>query len=190
MTLGTSDKSITHKQKRQLSLLLFLIFATFIAYDVYHLMTPNDGQVPQINMEIIEALILLTGATAFVSLWQLTKREERNQIRFANEILRIREDRDVWKSKHTHMINEFKDYIMGHFVSWGLTQSEIEIGYFLLQGFSFEDIAEIRQVSPRTIRNQSLSIYAKSGLSGKHELASYFLEELLMNTRTLSGKGL
>lgn len=184
MTSSTFDIRLSPKLKRKFSLGLFLIFASFITYDVYHLLNPELEQLTTLKMEIIEAMILLTGATAFIFLWRLTKSEERNKIRFEEEITKLQADRDIWKVKHSHVINQFKDYIMDHFDSWQLTESEKEIGFFLLQGLSFKNIAEIRQVRERTIRNQALAIYSKSGLSGKHELASYFLEELLMNTRT------
>lgn len=184
MTSSTFDIKLSPHLKRKFSLVLFLIFASFIAYDVYHILNPSSDKLNTLKMEIIEATILMTGASAFIFLWRLTKSEERNKIRFDDEISKLQADRDIWKIKHSHVIKQFNDYIMNHFESWELTDSEKEIGFFLLQGLSFKDIADVRGVRERTIRNQSLSIYSKSGLSGKHELASYFLEELLMNTRT------
>lgn len=175
-----SQKHLRPQQKRMIALVLFVIFALFISYDVYHLLTPNTETTPSINMEIVEAFILLLGGSAFMYLWYLTKNEERNQIRYESEINQMKAERDEWKQKSSELIVEFQDYILRHFDYWKLTNSEKEVGLFLLKGLSSKEIAVIRNVSERTIRNQAMSIYSKSGLSGKHELAAYFLEELLL----------
>jgi DNA-binding NarL/FixJ family response regulator len=39
--------------------------------------------------------------------------------------------------------------------------------------------ATVRGVGETTVRQQSRAIYRKSGLSGRHELAAFFLEDLL-----------
>ncbi len=173
-----SQRRMSPKNKRLMALSLFIIFALFIFYDVYHLIVPNTSHETSIRMEIVEALILLLGGAAFISLWILTKNEERNEIRFEKEIGQMKAERDEWKERSAQLIKDFQDYILTHFDYWKLTTSEKEVGLFLLKGMSFKEIAQIRNVSERTIRNQSLSIYSKSGLAGKHELASYFLEEL------------
>ena len=42
------------------------------------------------------------------------------------------------------------------------------------------DLAETLAVSERTVRQQALAVYAKSGLAGRAELAAFFLEDLLL----------
>lgn len=49
-----------------------------------------------------------------------------------------------------------------------------------------KEIAVIRGTSERSTRQQSLLIYQKSGLSGRAELAAFFLEDLLISTDALS----
>jgi DNA-binding CsgD family transcriptional regulator len=62
---------------------------------------------------------------------------------------------------------------------WKLSPSEKEITLLLLKGLSLKEIAEIRGVAERTVRQQSVNVYHKSGLSGRAELSAYFLEDLL-----------
>ena len=52
--------------------------------------------------------------------------------------------------------------------------------FLLLKGLSLKEIADIRHTTEKTARAQSGSIYAKSGLSGRSELAAFFLEDLLV----------
>ena len=43
---------------------------------------------------------------------------------------------------------------------------------------SLREIADLRRTADATIRQQAQSIYRKSGLGGRRELAAYFLESL------------
>lgn len=63
---------------------------------------------------------------------------------------------------------------------WNLTVAEKEVTFLLLKGLGFKEIAAVRNTSERTARAQSTAIYAKSGLSGRTELAAFFLEDLLV----------
>lgn len=69
--------------------------------------------------------------------------------------------------------------IARQFDAWGLTRSEMEIGQFLLKGLSLKEIAALRGTAEKTIRQQSSSIYHKSGLSGRHAFAAWFIEDIL-----------
>lgn len=70
-------------------------------------------------------------------------------------------------------------HIEDEFTKWKLTDSEIEIGWMLLKGLSFKEIAKARGTSERTVRQQARSIYAKSGLSSRSDLAAYFFEDFV-----------
>ena len=63
-------------------------------------------------------------------------------------------------------------------VSFTLTPAEADIAGLLLKGVSLHDIAVLRHTSDATIRQQAQSVYRKSGLAGRRELAAYFLESL------------
>jgi DNA-binding NarL/FixJ family response regulator len=55
------------------------------------------------------------------------------------------------------------------------------VALLLLKGLSFKEIAQVRNASERTVRQQALAVYAKSGLGGRAELAAFFLEDLLVS---------
>ena len=54
------------------------------------------------------------------------------------------------------------------------------IALLLLKGPSHKAIAAVRQTSEKTVRQQSLAVYRKAGLSGRAELSAFFLEDLLL----------
>lgn len=70
--------------------------------------------------------------------------------------------------------------VMRHqFVKWGLSPSESEIALLLIKGLSMKEIAEVRNVKEKTIRQQSTSVYSKSNCAGRHELVAHFIEDLM-----------
>ncbi len=66
------------------------------------------------------------------------------------------------------------------FAEWSLSPAECEIALLLLKGLSFKVIAEARNTSERTVRQQSLAIYRKAGVTGRAELSAFFFEDMLL----------
>lgn len=62
--------------------------------------------------------------------------------------------------------------------SWGLSSAELEIGWMILKGLQFKEIAGARGTSERTVRQQAQAIYAKSGIPNRAEFSAHFLEDL------------
>ncbi len=65
------------------------------------------------------------------------------------------------------------------FEAWNLTESEQQVAMLMLKGLSLKEIAAIRDTREKTVRQQASSIYAKSGIDGRHALAAWFLEDFL-----------
>lgn len=74
---------------------------------------------------------------------------------------------------------EMAHYIDQEFTKWQLTNAENAVAWLIIKGFSFKEIAQLRQVSEKTISQQSATIYKKSGYNNRHELMSAFLEEFV-----------
>ena len=50
---------------------------------------------------------------------------------------------------------------------------------FTIKGLSIQEIAGLRNTSEGTVKAQSNAIYRKSGVSGRTQLLSLFLDDLL-----------
>jgi DNA-binding CsgD family transcriptional regulator len=74
------------------------------------------------------------------------------------------------------------------FDRWGLTPAEKEVAILLLKGLSHKELAGVRGITEATARQQARSVYRKAGLSGRADLAAFFLEDLLVpgGTRDLT----
>jgi DNA-binding CsgD family transcriptional regulator len=64
-------------------------------------------------------------------------------------------------------------------LAWGLTPTEREVAFLLLQGLGHKQIAARTGRSDRTVRQHAVSVYRKSGIDGRAELAAFFLQGLL-----------
>lgn len=101
---------------------------------------------------------------------------------FWHEIEVNRELRSALKKERDHvdrLSGELSGHVEACFRSWQLTQAEQEIAWLLLKGFSFAEIAGLRDVKEKTLRQQASSIYGKANVSGRSELSATFLEDVL-----------
>lgn len=73
----------------------------------------------------------------------------------------------------------FAEVLQRFFDDWELTPAERDVAFFLIKGLSFTEIAALRQTREGTIKAQSNAIYKKAGVTGRHQLLSLFMEELL-----------
>ena len=73
----------------------------------------------------------------------------------------------------------FQEVMEQSFRQWGLTPSERDVALMSIKGLSIADIARLRQTREGTVKAQNAAVYRKAGVSGRAELLSHFIEELL-----------
>ena len=72
-----------------------------------------------------------------------------------------------------------RQVVSQQFSEWKLTNSEQEVGWLLLKGFSLKEIAALRDTHEKTVRQQASAIYRKAGISGRHTFSAWFFEDIL-----------
>ena len=85
-----------------------------------------------------------------------------------------------WRAEAQDLLRGLSSALDSQFERWGLTPAEAEVALLLLKGLSFKEVAQVRDVSERTARDQARAVYAKGGLGGRAELSAFFLEDLLL----------
>lgn len=73
----------------------------------------------------------------------------------------------------------FMDVLDEYFTTWGLTPAERDVALFSLKGMSTSEMANLRDVSEGTIKAQTNAIYRKADVSGRTQLLSLFIDELI-----------
>lgn len=71
------------------------------------------------------------------------------------------------------------DVIEAKFADWRLTRSEWDIAGFLVKGLTITEIAAMRGSAEGTVKSHLNAIYRKAGVSGRSELLSVILDELM-----------
>jgi DNA-binding CsgD family transcriptional regulator len=85
-----------------------------------------------------------------------------------------------WREEARDLLNGLGAALDRQFERWALSPAEKEVALLLLKGLSHKEIAEIRSVTEATARQQARAVYKKAGLSGRNDLAAFFLEDLLL----------
>ena len=87
-----------------------------------------------------------------------------------------------WRKEARDLIAGLGAAIDEQFERWKLSPAEKEVGLLLLKGLSHKEVAEARSVTEATARQQARAVYKKARLSGRHDLAAFFLEDLMLPT--------
>lgn len=78
----------------------------------------------------------------------------------------------------------FFDLLEERFRDWGLTPAERDVALFAIKGLSTAEIATLRATSEGTVKAQTNAIYRKAGVSGRPQLLSLFIEDLMQGGLT------
>jgi DNA-binding CsgD family transcriptional regulator len=73
----------------------------------------------------------------------------------------------------------FGDLLSEKFAEWGLTLAERDVALFAIKGLSTAEIAGLRKTSEGTVKAQTNAIYRKAGVTGRSQLLSVFIEDLM-----------
>lgn len=73
----------------------------------------------------------------------------------------------------------FMDVLQERFDEWNLTPAESDVALFAIKGMSTAEIAALRETSEGTVKAQTNAIYRKAGVSGRPQLLSLFIDELM-----------
>ena len=73
----------------------------------------------------------------------------------------------------------FAELLEERFLEWGLTPAERDVALFAIKGMSLQDIAALRDTSEGTVKAQTNAIYRKAGVTGRPQLLSLFIDDLM-----------
>ncbi len=73
----------------------------------------------------------------------------------------------------------FMELLQERFDDWGLTPAERDVALFAIKGMSTQEIAHLRCTSEGTVKAQTNAIYRKAGVSGRPQLLSLFIDDLM-----------
>ncbi|HJM51121.1 MAG TPA: helix-turn-helix transcriptional regulator [Alphaproteobacteria bacterium] len=148
-----------------LALLVVAFCEVFLVIDVMADIFYIDIATPWLDHDIIELVaVVALGASLIV---------------LSLELRRLLRERRRFEATLKAASGELFQVITAKFDDWGLTASERDIALLLIKGLALQEIADLRATRPGTVKSQSNAVYRKAGVSGRHELVAYFVEDLL-----------
>lgn len=81
----------------------------------------------------------------------------------------------------------FMELLEERFQEWQLTPAETDVALFAIKGLSTQEIARMRTTSEGTVKAQTNAIYRKAGVSGRPQLLSLFIDDLMEDTLLPAG---
>lgn len=73
----------------------------------------------------------------------------------------------------------FLDLLNARFEQWGLTAAERDVAMFAIKGLNVQEIARLRETSEGTVKAQTAAIYRKADVTGRPQLLSLFIEDMM-----------
>jgi DNA-binding CsgD family transcriptional regulator len=94
-------------------------------------------------------------------------------------------DRNLAEERLRRASGAFADLLDERFTDWGLTSAERDVALFAIKGLSTAEIAGVRNTSEGTVKAQTNAIYRKAGVTGRPQLLSLFIEDLMRDDGTV-----
>jgi DNA-binding CsgD family transcriptional regulator len=133
----------------------------------------------ELLLEVVDITPTVLTSVGVVLLFGVQRRQREEHAKVIRDLELARAQGQRWRSEARTYLNGLGQAIETQFNRWNLTEAEREVALLLLKGLSHKEIATVRSVSERTVREQARSVYTKAGLTGRTALSAFFLEDLL-----------
>lgn len=161
-----------------LVLAAFVLIGVLAAVDVWADLAEGVTTV-HVVAEVAVIAVAATGVIAIV--WRLiseARLARAEALALSGDLAGSRREALEWRKKAQNLLLGLGREINDQFSRWSLSPAEKEVALLLLKGYSHKEVARLRNISEATARQQARAAYQKAGVSGRHELAAFFLEDL------------
>lgn len=156
-------------------LLVFLIVAVLSAWDIV-----GDWGSTGFGWHVgLEALLLLAASAGFVLVLRQWLKLRRQTSELRQDLARVSSLNEQYRQEVRQFAEGLQGTIDRQMDRWKLSEAEKQVAYLLIKGFSSKEVADLRNTSEKTVRQQCTQIYRKANLEGRADLAAFFLEDLL-----------
>jgi len=168
-----------HGQDPRVQLILAGIFLVIVTGGVTDLILDRPTTLWSAHVLVELGMVLVSlGAATYLARGWFRALDAAHEL---EDTLEEREaERDAWRERAGRALSSLGQAIDAQFETWRLTPAERETALMLLKGFSHKRIGRETDRSERTVRQHAVAVYRKSGLSGRAELAGFFLGDVAL----------
>lgn len=150
-----------------------------VLYMALELVEEPDLTPLELALELLSIVPVVMTSVGVALLFRVTSRQRDENLQLLHDLELARIQGQRWRADSRSLLDGLGVAIDAQFSRWTLTEAEREVALLLLKGLSSKEIAQVRAVSERTVREQARAIYAKANLTGRTALSAFFLEDLL-----------
>lgn len=185
VALGMDDAFLSEEDERAGTAPLVVAFLLLVVAVGGAVDLTFDRPASWLSAHVVFEVAMMTVSASF-AIWlyrgwrRATRTLDAARRAFAARHATLQAERDQWRESAQAALSGLGRAIDRQFELWKLTPAEREIALLLLKGYGHKQIAGATQRSERTVRQHAVTVYQKSGLAGRAELAAFFLEDLLL----------
>lgn len=153
-----------------------------------------------LTVQVLSAVFFVSDiASSYVSLWSAPLSWEMREYLEISAALgltlgvvlglwvlrRTLHERNLAQERLRRASGAFMTLLEERFREWGLTPAERDVALFAIKGLATPEIAALRATSEGTVKAQTNAIYRKAGVTGRSQLLSLFIEDLMRDEGTL-----
>ena len=174
--LQDQDERDVGRRRESLGAVLFLIIGMMMGVDLF-----GDAETgADWEHLLVEAMVMALAIVGVVALWRGFWAAQSRAATLGLSLEVALQEANRYKAEAAEALQGLGEAIEAQFERWDLTPAEREVGLLLLKGLTHKEVAEARNTSEATVRQQALVVYRKSGLRSRSDLSAYFLEDLLL----------
>ncbi len=163
------SNDVTSNRSAVLVIAMFAAVMVLIGWDLY----VDYGEGAGTWHIAVEFTVVVVAMAGIVLMWRQLDRTR-------SELVDARVEAAQWRQESAELLAGLGVAIERQFGRWQLSTAEKDVALLLLKGLSHKEIANARDTSERTVREQGRAVYRKSGLGGRSALSAFFLEDLLL----------
>lgn len=172
-------------ERRRLAAVLLAFFAVIAlaAMDVVGDLrqgTTLGHAITEVGVVVIGVVGAIVVARQLLPLLRRGRAAELAVEQLAARLAATQAEADKWRAEAGGLLRGLGAALDQQFERWALSPAEKEVALLLLKGLSHKEIAGVRSIADATARQQARAVYKKAGLSGRNDLAAFFLEDLLL----------
>lgn len=147
-----------------------ILCVLFFIFDAIREFANIPEKLGVINFEVFEFVIVIVMVISMIAT--------------GRQLIKVRTESSHLKNKLRAASGEFNEMLHQSFQDWELTTSECDVALLAIKGLGIREISSLRETKEGTIKAQLNAIYRKANVSGRPQLISYFVEELMIGDIT------
>jgi DNA-binding CsgD family transcriptional regulator len=173
-----TDPHPDDRSRRTRHLVAWLLLAMVLA-GIWDLVS-DSPRIWRSGHAVVELTFMGLALVSAVLLFRGWREAEDSLERVKRALAARQSERDHWHRLAEGALRGLGEAMDRQFDAWSLTPAEKETALILLKGYSHKESARLTGRSERTVRQHAVSVYRKSGLGGRAELAAFFFEDMLL----------